>query len=87
VTVYRSNGLAEPVPDGAIGMPFAAAEAQYESDGWDTETVCVDDEDLGIPPATPPGPVGMVYAQDPAPGTMRNPASTTITLRYYQPSC
>lgn len=87
VTVYRSNGLAEPVPSGAVGMPHGAAEASYESQGWDTETVCVDDEDLGIPPATPPGAPGVVYEQDPAPGTMRNPASTTITLRYYEPSC
>ena len=87
VTVYRSNGLGEPVPGTAIGQPFAAAKASYEGEGWTVQTVCADDEDLGIPPATPPGGVGNVFAQDPAGGQIRNPASATITLRYYQPVC
>jgi len=86
VTVYTSNGLAEPVP-GVVGDQRGAAEAEITGEGFSVDSVCVDPADLGNPaPADLPLP-DEVTSQDPAEGTMRNPATTTVTIRYYQPVC
>jgi membrane peptidoglycan carboxypeptidase len=85
VRVFTSNGLAEQVPD-VVGMNRMAAEAQLESQDFDVSQVCVDDGDLGIPPATPPM-IDTVVSQDPAGNSFKNPATTTVTIRYYEPIC
>jgi len=80
IRVFTSNGLAEPVPD-VVGDDRGAATGTLTSAGYDVEDECVDDEDLGNP-AVPPA-INSVTSQDPAAGTMRNPANTTVTIRYY----
>ena len=53
---------------------------------FDVDEQCVDDEDLGNPGSPPP--LNSVTSQDPAAGTYRNPANTTVTIRYYGgPAC
>jgi membrane peptidoglycan carboxypeptidase len=84
VRVFTSNGLAEPVPN-VVGMSRGAAEDALDDAGFDVDSVCVDDEDLGNP--LPPPDVDEVTSQDPAGGAMRNPDSTTVTIRYYRPVC
>src|SRR5690606_41906353 len=85
VRVFTSNGLAEPVPD-VVGQQRNAARAQLEGAGFDVDEQCVDDEDLGNPGSPPP--LNSVTPQDPAAGTFRNPANTTVTIRYYGgPAC
>jgi membrane peptidoglycan carboxypeptidase len=86
VTVYTSNGLAEPVPD-VVGQQRGAAEGELSGAGFSVDAVCVDANDLGNPaPADLPDP-DEVTSQDPAGGTFRNPATTTVTIRYYQLVC
>lgn len=85
VRVFTSNGLAEPVPD-VVGQQRNAARAQLEGADFDVDEQCVDDEDLGNPGSPPP--LNSVTSQDPAAGTYRNPANTTVTIRYYGgPAC
>jgi membrane peptidoglycan carboxypeptidase len=84
VRVFTSNGLAEPVPN-VVGMSRGAAEDALDDAGFDVDSVCVDDEDLGNP--LPPPDVDEVTSQDPGGGAMRNPDSTTVTIRYYRPVC
>jgi membrane peptidoglycan carboxypeptidase len=84
VRVFTSNGLAEPVPN-VVGMSKDAAEDALDDAGFDVDSVCVDDEDLGNP--LPPPDVDEVTSQDPGGGAMRNPDSTTVTIRYYRPVC
>jgi membrane peptidoglycan carboxypeptidase len=84
VRVYTSNGLAEPVPN-VVGMSQDAAETALSSAGFDVDSVCVDDAALGNP--LPPPAVDSVASQDPGGGVLRNPATTTVTIRYYRPIC
>ncbi|MGB3911357.1 MAG: transglycosylase domain-containing protein [Pseudolysinimonas sp.] len=84
VRVYTSNGLAEPVPN-VVGMDRNAARDTLEDADFDVDEVCVDDEDLGNP--LPPPAVDEVTSQDPPGGTMRNPDTTTVTIRFYRPIC
>jgi membrane peptidoglycan carboxypeptidase len=84
VRVYTSNGLAEPVPN-VVGMQRNDARNALHDADFDVDEVCVDDEDLGNP--LPPPPLDEVTSQDPPGGAMRNPDSTTVTIRYYQPAC
>jgi membrane peptidoglycan carboxypeptidase len=85
VRVFTSNGLAEEVPD-VVGLNRNIAEAQLQGDGFTVSQVCVDDGDLGIPPALPPV-VDNVVSQDPPGHSFHNPATTTVTIRYYRPTC
>jgi membrane peptidoglycan carboxypeptidase len=80
IRVFTSNGLAEPVPD-VVGQDRGVATGMLSSEGYGVDDQCVDDEDLGNP-AVPPA-INSVTSQDPAAGTMRNPANTTVTIRYY----
>lgn len=84
VRVFTSNGLAEPVPN-VVGMSRSDAEDALDDAGFNVDAVCVDDEDLGDP--LPPPTVDNVTSQDPPGGAMRNPDSTTVTIRYYRPIC
>jgi membrane peptidoglycan carboxypeptidase len=84
VRVFTSNGLAEPVPD-VVGMSRNDAENALDDEGFSVDAVCVDDADLGNP--LPPPDIDEVTSQDPPGGTYRNPASTTVTIRYYRPIC
>lgn len=84
VRVYTSNGLAEPVPN-VVGMERNAARDALHDADFDVDEVCVDDADLGNP--LPPPDVDEVMSQDPPGGAMRNPDSTTVTIRYYRPIC
>ena len=86
VRVYTSNGLAEQVPN-VVGMNRNAAKNQLEGAGFSVSQVCVDADDLGNPaPADLPSP-DEVTSQDPGGGTFYNPATTTVTIRYYQLVC
>jgi membrane peptidoglycan carboxypeptidase len=80
ITVYTSNGLAQAVPD-VVGQDRGAANGTLTGAGYGVTEECVDDEDLGNP-AVPPM-INSVTSQDPAGGAMRNPANTTVTIRYY----
>lgn len=80
VRVFTSNGLAEEVPN-VVGQQRPAAEAELTGRGFDVDSECVDDTDLGNP-TTPPA-INSVTSQDPAGGTFRNPDNTTVTIRYY----
>jgi membrane peptidoglycan carboxypeptidase len=84
VRVFTSNGLAEAVPN-VVGMSRAAAENALQDADFNVDSVCVDDADLGNP--LPPPAVDEVTSQDPPGGAMRNPDSTTVTIRYYRPIC
>jgi membrane peptidoglycan carboxypeptidase len=84
VRVYTSNGLAEPVPN-VVGMSRSDAESTLSAAGFAVDSLCVDDADLGGP--LPPPTVDAVTNQDPGAGTMRNPATTTVRISYYQPIC
>jgi len=86
IRVFTSNGLAKPVPN-VVGMSRNAARGELEDEDFDVNDVCVDDDDLQGNPGPPP-PMNQVLSQDPAAGTFRNPANTTVTIRYYGgPSC
>ena len=80
VRVFTSNGLAQPVPD-VTGQQRNDARDELEDAGYDVDEQCVTDADLDNP-TTPPA-MNSVTSQDPAAGTMRNPANTTVTIRYY----
>jgi membrane peptidoglycan carboxypeptidase len=82
VTVYTSNGLAKQIPD-VTNQQRNAAKSQIEALGFTVTEQCVDDGDLPTPPPTTPPTPNSVLSQDPAGGTFRNPANTTVTLRYY----
>lgn len=84
IKVYTSNGLAKPV-DNVVGLSRGDARTLLEGNGFTVVEVCQTDADLGNP-APPPAP-DSVTSQDPAAGTYRNPANTTVTIRYYQPVC
>jgi membrane peptidoglycan carboxypeptidase len=84
VRVYTSNGLAEPVPN-VVGMERNAARDTLHDAGFAVDEVCVDDADLGNP--LPPPAIDEVTSQDPPGGSMHNPDSTTVTIRYYRPLC
>jgi membrane peptidoglycan carboxypeptidase len=84
VRVFTSNGLAEPVPN-VVGMERNDARDALHDADFDVDEVCVDDEDLGNP--LPPPAIDEVTSQDPPGGSMHNPASTTVTIRYYRPVC
>lgn len=83
VTVYRSNGLAKPVPN-VVGMQVGAATGQLNSEGFSSvDQVCVDATDY---PDTLPGDLpgnNEVTAQNPGGGASRNPANTTVTLTVF----
>lgn len=80
VTVYTSNGLAVPVPN-VVGLQRNDAEDDLEDAGFNVNDQCVTDADL--PPGTPPPGMNSVVSQDPGAGAMANPATTTVTIRYY----
>lgn len=84
VRVYTSNGLAEPVPN-VVGMSRGDAENALQDADFDVDEVCVDDADLGNP--LPPPDIDEVMSQDPPGGSMRNPDTTTVTIRFYRPIC
>ena len=84
VRVFTSNGLAEPVPN-VVGMSRNDAEDALDDADFNVQAECVDDGDLGNP--LPPPAMDQVMSQDPAGGSMHNPASTTVTIRYYRPVC
>jgi len=86
VTVYTSNGLAEEVPS-VVGHQKNIAEGEITSAGFSVASECVDPADLGNPAPADLPPPNEVTSQDPAGGTFRNPATTTVTIRYYQPVC
>ncbi|MEO5534080.1 MAG: transglycosylase domain-containing protein [Pseudolysinimonas sp.] len=81
IRVYTSNHLAVPVPN-VVGMQHAAAKTNLEAAHYTVTQICISDADLGGNPAPPPG---QVVSQDPAAGTFRNPATTTVTIKWYQP--
>lgn len=87
VRVFTSNGLAEPVPD-VVGESRGDAVTELQGAGYTVNEVCVDDSDFETPPAPPPA-NDEVLSQNPAAGQMRNPANTTVTIRYYRslPGC
>ena len=86
VRVFTSNGLAEEVPN-VVGMDRNSAKNQLEGEDFTVSQVCVDAEDLGNPaPADLPA-VDEVTSQDPPGGNYHNPATTTVTIRYYRPLC
>jgi membrane peptidoglycan carboxypeptidase len=86
VTVYTSNGLAEEVPN-VVGDQRGAAEAELQGEGFSVDSVCVDANDLGNPPPGDLPAPDEVTSQDPGGGTYYNPATTTVTIRYYQLVC
>ena len=86
VTVYTSNGLAVEVPD-VVGDQRGAAEAELQGEGFSVDSVCVDADDLGNPPPGDLPAPDEVTSQDPGGGTYYNPATTTVTIRYYQLVC
>lgn len=79
VTVYTSNGLAVPVPD-VTGQQRNDAKDELEDANFSVQQQCVADADLN---GAPPPAMNSVVSQDPAGGTYRNPATTTVTIRYY----
>lgn len=84
VRVFTSNGLAKPVPN-VVGMNPSAAENAIESPSapFTAQGVCYDSGDPEYPTGSPP-PDNTVMSQDPAAGTYRNPATTTVTYTYYR---
>ncbi|HWH97761.1 MAG TPA: PASTA domain-containing protein, partial [Pseudolysinimonas sp.] len=84
VRVFTSNGLAEPVPN-VVGMSRNDARDALHDANFNVDEVCVDDEDLDNP--LPPPAMDEVMSQDPPAGAMLNPASTTVTIRFYRPIC
>jgi len=86
IRVFTSNGLAVQVPD-VVGQDRTSAKNQLEGEDFTVSEVCVDAEDLGNPaPADLPD-VDEVTSQDPGGGTFHNPATTTVTIRYFRPLC
>jgi len=81
VRVYTSNGLAKPVPN-VVGLSPGAAESALDTAGFDVNRQCYEPGDPEYPAAPPPD--DQVMSQDPAAGSMRNPASTTVRITYYK---
>jgi membrane peptidoglycan carboxypeptidase len=81
VRVFTSNHLAVKIKN-VVGMQRAAARATLQGDGFTVDEACISDADLNGNPAPPPN---QVVSQDPVAGTYRNPATTTVTITYYQP--
>ena len=83
VYVFVSNGLAKQVPN-VVGMSPNAAKSALEAPelGFSVNEVCYDPTDDQYPDDPPPD--NTVMSQDPAAGTWRNPATTTVTITYYR---
>jgi hypothetical protein len=70
-----------------VGQDRNSAKNQLEDEDFTVSEVCVDDEDLGNPAPLDVPDVDEVTSQDPPGGSYYNPATTTVTIRYYRPLC
>lgn len=86
VKVWRSNGLGQPVPN-VVGASEGDATTTLQNAGYTVASQCVDDEDLGLEPGDDTPAPNTVQKQDPKAGTLKNPATTTVTLTIYRPNC
>lgn len=84
VRVFTSNGLAVQVPN-VVGMNPNDAKDDLEDADFTVNRQCLTPSDPDYP--TTPPPHNQVMSQDPAAGTWKNPATTTVTITYYNNSC
>lgn len=80
VYVFSSNGKSKAVPN-VVTMQRNQAENELQTAGYTVTDECVDDTDLNNPNPAPA--LNSVVSQDPTAGSMRNPANTTVNIKWY----